>query len=55
MPVPVIQGEHVTLRPIADADLEPLAAIIREPGIAEWWGESEDPVQLAATLRARKP
>ena len=50
MPVPVLQGSRVTLRPIGDADLEPLADIIREPGVAEWWGESEEPARLRENL-----
>jgi aminoglycoside 6'-N-acetyltransferase len=50
MPVPVIEGERVTLRPITEADLEPLAAIIREPGVADWWGESDEPERLRENL-----
>ena len=50
MPVPVIEGERVTLRPIGEADLEPLAAIIREPGVADWWGESDEPERLRENL-----
>ena len=51
MSVPVLQGDHVTLRPVAAADLDPLAAIIREPGVAEWWGESDEPERLRDNLR----
>lgn len=51
MSVPVVRGERVTLRPIREGDLEPLAAIIREPGVAEWWGESEQPERLRENLR----
>ena len=51
MPLPVLQGDRVALRPIAEADLEPLAAIIREPGVAEWWGEAEEPERLRDNLR----
>jgi aminoglycoside 6'-N-acetyltransferase len=47
----VLQGERVTLRPIRDDDLEPLAAVIREPGVAEWWGESDEPERLRDNLR----
>ena len=50
MSVPVVQGECVTLRPIAEADLEPLAAIIREPGVADWWGEAGEPERLRENL-----
>jgi len=50
MPVPVLTGDRVTLRPVAESDLEPLAAIIREPGVAEWWGESDQPERLRENL-----
>jgi hypothetical protein len=36
MSLPVLQGERVTLRPLDDADVGPLIAIIREPGVARW-------------------
>ena len=51
MPLPTLQGQRVTLRPLAEADLEPLAAIIREPSVAEWWGEWEEPERLRDNLR----
>ena len=51
MPLPTLQGESVTLRPLADADLEPLADIIREPSVAKWWGESDEPDRLRENLR----
>jgi aminoglycoside 6'-N-acetyltransferase len=51
MPLPVLQAEHVTLRPITEADLDPLADIIQEPGVAEWWGESEEHDRLRENLR----
>ena len=51
MPHPALQGERVTLRPIADADLEPLADIIREPSVARWWDESDEPELLRDLLR----
>jgi aminoglycoside 6'-N-acetyltransferase len=50
MSLPVLSGEHVTLRPISEDDLGPLAAIIREPGVAEWWGESDEPERLRENL-----
>jgi aminoglycoside 6'-N-acetyltransferase len=50
MAVPVVQGERVTLRPIAHEDLEPLADIIREPSVARWWGESDEPERLRENL-----
>jgi aminoglycoside 6'-N-acetyltransferase len=49
--LPTLQGERVTLRALEDADLEPLAAIIREPGVAKWWGESDEPERLRDNLR----
>ncbi|HEV7846290.1 MAG TPA: GNAT family protein [Thermoleophilaceae bacterium] len=49
--MPVVRGDRVTLRPIADGDLDGLAAIIREPGVAEWWGESDEPERLRENLR----
>jgi aminoglycoside 6'-N-acetyltransferase len=51
MPAPVIRGERVTLRAIEEADLEPLAEIIREPGVARWWGEADEPERLRENLR----
>jgi aminoglycoside 6'-N-acetyltransferase len=34
----ILRGERVTLRPLADEDVEPLNAIIAQPGVREWWG-----------------
>jgi aminoglycoside 6'-N-acetyltransferase len=51
MTLPTLHGERVTLRPVGDTDLEPLAAIIREPGVADWWGESDEPERLRDNLR----
>ena len=47
----MIQGDRVTLRPLDDADLEPLAEIIREPSVARWWGERDEPERLRENLR----
>jgi aminoglycoside 6'-N-acetyltransferase len=49
--LPTLHGEQVTLRPVAEADLEPLAEIIREPSVARWWGESDEPERLRENLR----
>ncbi len=35
---PTLRGEHVLLRPLAEADVEPLNAIIAQPAVREWWG-----------------
>jgi aminoglycoside 6'-N-acetyltransferase len=51
MNLPTLRGKQVTLRPLADADLEALAEIIREPSVAEWWGESDEPERLRENLR----
>jgi aminoglycoside 6'-N-acetyltransferase len=51
MDLPTLRGERVTLRPLEDSDLDPLAAIIREPGVAQWWGEAEEPERLRDNLR----
>jgi aminoglycoside 6'-N-acetyltransferase len=34
----ILRGERVTLRPLAGDDVEPLNAIIAQPGVREWWG-----------------
>ncbi len=39
---PVLRGARVVLRPVADDDLGPLAAILREPEVARWWGDYDD-------------
>jgi aminoglycoside 6'-N-acetyltransferase len=40
---PVLRGPRVVLRPVADDDVGPLAAILREPEVARWWGDYDDP------------
>jgi aminoglycoside 6'-N-acetyltransferase len=49
--LPELSGEHVVLRPIAEEDLDTLAAIIREPEVSPWWGEAEEPERLRDNLR----
>ena len=51
MELPILRGERVTLRPLKDRDLDPLAAIIGEPSVARWWSEAEEPERLRANLR----
>jgi aminoglycoside 6'-N-acetyltransferase len=51
MELPVLHGEQVTLRPVEDRHIEPLVAIIREPSVAEWWGESDEDERLRDNLR----
>jgi aminoglycoside 6'-N-acetyltransferase len=50
MPLPVLQGERVTLRPIEEADLDPLVAIIQSPGVREWWWDAGDTAHLREGL-----
>jgi len=45
----MLQGDQVTLRPMAAEDLEPLAVLFAEPGVAEWW-PGENLVRLQARL-----
>jgi aminoglycoside 6'-N-acetyltransferase len=51
MDLPTLRGERVALRPLQDADLDPLIAVIQEPGVAQWWGEAEEPERLRDNLR----
>ena len=50
MPLPVLHGERVTLRPIEEADLDALVAIIQSPGVREWWWDSGDAEHLRSDL-----
>lgn len=50
MALPVLQGEHVTLRPITEPDLDALVAIIQSPGVREWWWDSADADKLRESL-----
>jgi len=51
MSLPVLRGERVTLRPISEADLDGLVAIIRSPGVREWWWDAGDAEHLRDGLR----
>ena len=42
----MIQGERVTLRPLADRDVETLAKAAEHPSIRRWWGFTNDPESL---------
>src|SRR4051794_32583872 len=39
--LPVLRGERLVLRPIEDADLEPLMAIVTSPSVGQWWGSAD--------------
>jgi aminoglycoside 6'-N-acetyltransferase len=49
--LPVLTSARLALRPIADADLDPLAAIIATPSVAKWWGPDEGRAALEEELR----
>jgi RimJ/RimL family protein N-acetyltransferase len=36
---PVLRGERAILRPLEEADIPRLAAILREEEVARWWGD----------------
>ncbi|HEX6697827.1 MAG TPA: GNAT family N-acetyltransferase, partial [Solirubrobacteraceae bacterium] len=38
MEPPTLRGERVLLRPVVEADLGGLIAILAEPAVARWWG-----------------
>jgi aminoglycoside 6'-N-acetyltransferase len=42
----VLQGERITLRPVEEADLDALVAIIQSRGVREWWWEADDTDRL---------
>lgn len=39
----ILRGPRVLLRPVSEADAEPLRAIRREPSVARWWAPEEAP------------
>ncbi|HYY77457.1 MAG TPA: GNAT family protein [Gaiellaceae bacterium] len=39
---PLLRGRHVVLRPLALDDVERVAEIQAEPGVARWWGAPEE-------------
>jgi aminoglycoside 6'-N-acetyltransferase len=47
---PILRGERVTLRRLAEDDLDGLAEIIASPGVSEWWGPIESDGELAGWL-----
>jgi aminoglycoside 6'-N-acetyltransferase len=50
MRLPTLRGANVTLRPLADGDLDALVALIQTPGVREWWGEADDAARLRQGL-----
>jgi aminoglycoside 6'-N-acetyltransferase len=44
MDLPTLRGDRLLLRPLVDADLDALLAILAEPEVARWWGpQAEQP------------
>ena len=44
MDLPTLRGDRVLLRPLVEADLDGLIAILAEPSVARWWGpQAEEP------------
>jgi aminoglycoside 6'-N-acetyltransferase len=39
--LPTLAGERVALRPLTDADVEALVAVVERDGVREWWGVDE--------------
>jgi aminoglycoside 6'-N-acetyltransferase len=38
VPLPALRGERVLLRPAGEPDVPALAALLRDPEVAAWWG-----------------
>src|SRR2546421_421870 len=47
--LPTLRTKRLTLRPLADEDIEPLLAIVND---SEWWGESSDAEDLRCDGKA---
>jgi aminoglycoside 6'-N-acetyltransferase len=47
----ILRTERLLLRPLRDADLEPLLEIVTSPGVREWWGTIDDPDHEREGLR----
>lgn len=48
--LPTLQTERLTLRPLADTDLDPLIEIVSTPGVREWWGDVGDREKLRTDI-----
>jgi aminoglycoside 6'-N-acetyltransferase len=51
VPVPVLNADGVTLRPLTEDDVERLAEIVAAPGVREWWGTPDPPERQRDGLR----
>jgi aminoglycoside 6'-N-acetyltransferase len=52
--VTVLRGERVVLRPLVEADVGPLTAILQSPEVARWWPD-EDEETVRERLGAGEP
>ena len=52
MELPVLGGDRVTLRPVGDADLDGLTAIVQSPAVREWWPSAGDRERVRDELRS---
>jgi aminoglycoside 6'-N-acetyltransferase len=51
MSLPMLRFDRGTLRPLAEADVDRLVAIIQSPGVREWWWEAGDAGRLRDGFR----
>jgi aminoglycoside 6'-N-acetyltransferase len=50
-PLPKLKGDGVTLRPLEESDVDLLVAIVRRPGVVEWWGPVDTEERTRQGLR----
>ena len=50
MATTVLHGTQVTLRPMTEDDVGPLADILAEPEVARWWPRYDDPERVRRDL-----
>jgi len=46
MELPTLRTERLTLRPVDEADIEPLMEIVSSPAVGIWWGDVRDRKKL---------
>ena len=51
-PLPTLAGERVTLRPVDEADVEALVAVVERDGVREWWGTDASRDETRDALRS---
>jgi aminoglycoside 6'-N-acetyltransferase len=39
---PLLRGERLTLRPLTERDIGPLADLLAEPEVKRWWGDHDE-------------